>query len=246
MSENNGYVKRKISGGIGEIEFFHPKGNSLPGSLLYKLSEAVNELGSKEDVKVIILRSVGGGAFCAGASFDELISIDNYENGRKFFMGFANVINAMRKCPKFIIAAVHGKIVGGGVGLVAATDYSVAVKDASIRLSELALSIGPFVIGPAVERKIGSAAYSYMTVDFEWRSARWGVDKGLYSKAVDSVSEMDIEINRIARKLSVLNPETVMDLKKCFWEGTEDWDEKLMERAEMSGGWLFRNSPKSI
>ncbi len=235
MNDTEGYVKIFHSNGIGNINFYHPKGNSLPSTLLYTLAEKIEELGKIEDLRTIVLKSDGNGAFCAGASFDELISIDNFENGKRFFMGFANVINAMRKCPKFIIASVHGKIVGGGVGLVAAADYAIAINTASVRLSELALSIGPFVIGPAVERKIGVAAYSSMTIDFEWRSAEWALNKGLYSKVVNSKDELDDTVTTLTNQLSRLNPATVADLKKSFWSGTDDWDKKLEERAEMSG-----------
>lgn len=242
---NDGKVEYSVDGNIGKIGFYHPKGNSLPSNLLYKLAEAVNELSKNSEIRVIILTSEGDGAFCAGASFDELLSIDNFDDGKRFFMGFATVINAMRKSPKLIIAAVHGRIVGGGVGLVSAVDYSIAVEDASLRLSELALSIGPFVIGPAVERKIGVAAYSYMTIDFEWRSAQWALEKGLYSKVVNAKGEMNAEVENLALKLSKLNPETIADLKKCFWEGTDDWDIKLEKRAEMSGKLILSDFTKN-
>ncbi len=235
MSEQNGYVKAEYNDSVCTITFFHPKGNSLPSNLLYSLAEEIEKAGKADNVRSVVLKSEGTGAYCAGASFDELVSIDNFENGKRFFMGFATVINAMRKCPKFIITRVHGKIVGGGVGLVSASDYSIATKEASVRLSELALSIGPFVIGPAVERKIGIAEYSSMTIDYEWRSADWAKSAGLYSKVVNNREELDKEIDSLVSNHSKLNPETIADLKKCFWHGTEDWDKLLEERAEMSG-----------
>ena len=222
--------------GIGTITFGHPMSNSLPGKILQKLAATITQLGEDESVKVIVLQSEGEKAFCAGASFDELISITDLEVGKKFFSGFANVINACRKCPKFIIGRVQGKAVGGGVGVASAVDYCLAVDSASVKLSELAVGIGPFVVGPAVERKIGLSAMSELAINAtEWRSASWAKSKGLYTEVFDTVAEMDTEINRLAFQLSKSNPEAMRMLKNVFWQGTENWDTLLVERAEMSG-----------
>ena len=221
---------------VATIEFFHPMSNSLPGKVLNKLANTITELGNKENVKVIILKSAGDRAFCAGASFDELISIDNIETGKVFFSGFANVINAARKCPKFIIGRVQGKAVGGGVGMASAVDYCYATKFAAVKLSELAVGIGPFVVGPAVERKIGTSAMSMLAINAtEWYSAEWAKEKSLYTEIFDSIEEMDEAIEVLANKLAQSNPEAMSMLKKVFWEGTEHWDTLLSERAAMSG-----------
>ena len=222
--------------GIGTIEFFHPMSNSLPGKLLGELADTITSMGKKEEVKVIILKSAGERAFCAGASFDELISIKNLETGKVFFSGFANVINAARKCPKLIIGRVQGKAVGGGVGIASAVDYCFATEQASVKLSELAVGIGPFVVGPAVERKIGTSAMSQLAIDAtEWQSAQWAKQKGLYAEVFETVEQMDQAIEALANKLSKSNPEAMSMLKKIFWQGTEHWDELLAERAGMSG-----------
>jgi methylglutaconyl-CoA hydratase len=232
----NGYVKSEIKNGIGYITFFHPQSNSLPGELLRNLASEITLMGNNNEAKVIILKSEGEKAFCAGASFDELIAIKDFETGKYFFSGFAAVINAMRKCPKFIIGRVHNKAVGGGVGLAASVDYCMAVKTASIKLSELAVGIGPFVVGPAVERKIGLAAMSELAINAtQWRSAEWAHQKGLYTYIFDTVEEMDAEIEKLATNLASSNPEAMQMLKKVFWQGTENWDELLAERAGMSG-----------
>lgn len=232
-----GNVKFKINEkGIATIEFFHPMSNSLPGKVLNQLANTITELGNNEQVKVIILKSEGDRAFCAGASFDELISIDDMETGKVFFSGFANVINAARKCPKFIIGRVQGKAVGGGVGMASAVDYCYATKFAAVKLSELAVGIGPFVVGPAVERKIGTSAMSMLAINAtEWYSAEWAKEKSLYTEIFDSIEEMDEAIEVLATKLAQSNPEAMSMLKKVFWEGTEHWDTLLSERAAMSG-----------
>lgn len=239
MSEaiDQGYVTHSIDPkGIATIEFGHPLSNSLPGKVLQKLADTVTLLGTDEEVKVIILRSAGEKAFCAGASFDELISINDLETGRKFFSGFANVINACRKAPKFIIGRVQGKAVGGGVGLASAVDYCLATRYADVKLSELAVGIGPFVVGPAVERKIGLSAMSELAINAtEWRTADWAKKKGLYTDVFDHESEMDTEIARLANQLAKSNPEAMAMLKSVFWQGTENWDDLLAERAGMSG-----------
>ena len=233
MSE---YVKITTINGIGTIEFYHPQSNSLPGNILAKLATTITDAGNDKNIKVIILKSAGERAFCAGASFDELIAIDNPEQGKKFFLGFANVINAARKCPKFILGRVQGKAVGGGVGMAAATDYCFATKYSSTKLSELAIGIGPFVVGPAVERKIGTSAFSAMTINAKkWFDAYWSREKGLYTDVFDSVEELDDEINKLASTLSKSNPEAMEKLKKVMWNGTEDWDTLLDKRAESSG-----------
>ncbi|TNE52957.1 MAG: enoyl-CoA hydratase/isomerase family protein [Bacteroidetes bacterium] len=234
---NQGYVNCEMNEeGIASVEFGHPLSNSLPGKVLAKLAETIRDLGKNDDVKVIILKSGGDRAFCAGASFDELISIKDLETGKKFFSGFANVINACRTCPKFIIGRVQGKAVGGGVGMAASVDYCFATQYADVKLSELAVGIGPFVVGPAVERKIGLSAMSELAINAtDWRSAAWAKDKGLYSDLFDDAIEMDEHIQKLAGTLAKSNPEAMRMLKNVFWEGTEHWDQLLADRAAMSG-----------
>lgn len=230
------FVKSEIKNGIGYITFFHPQSNSMPGQQLRNLAAEVEKLGKDDLAKVIVIQSEGEKAFCAGASFDELIAIKDLDTGLKFFSGFAAVINAMRKAPKFVIARVQGKAVGGGVGIASAADYTYAVKDASIKLSELAVGIGPFVVGPAVERKVGTSAFCQLTINAtEWQSAQWAKEKGLYAELFDNTADMDKSIDTLASKLANSNPEAMSMLKKVMWEGTENWDTLLIERAGMSG-----------
>ena len=232
-----GFVNHSIElNGVATIVFGHTLSNSLPGKILQKLAETITELGQNDDVKVIVLSSSGEKVFCAGASFDELISIKDLETGKVFFSGFAKVINACRKAPKFIIGRVHGKAVGGGVGIASSVDYCFATQNADIKLSELAVGIGPFVVGPAVERKIGLSAMSELAINAtEWRNADWAKKKGLYTDVFDSEIDMDEEINKLTGRLAASNPEAMAMLKKVFWQGTEHWDELLTERAGMSG-----------
>ncbi|HSU28287.1 MAG TPA: enoyl-CoA hydratase/isomerase family protein [Chitinophagaceae bacterium] len=231
-----GHVKTETHQGITSIEFFHPHSNSLPGWILHDLALAIHHAGDNPGCLVIILRSGGERTFCAGASFDELLEIKNEEEGFTFFKGFARVINALRSCPKFIIGRIHGKCVGGGVGLAAAVDYAIAVEDAEIKLSELAMGIGPFVVGPVVERKIGLSAYGQMAIDAGmWRNADWAKRKGLYAEVHDTKENMDEAVNRLAGTLSHSSPLAMAELKKILWKGTENWDTFLEERAAISG-----------
>jgi methylglutaconyl-CoA hydratase len=230
------FVKSNSENGVGTITFFHPQSNSMPGVQLRNLAAEIEKLGKDSDVRVIILKSEGEKAFCAGASFDELISIKDLETGTYFFSGFASVINAMRTCPKFIIARVQGKAVGGGVGIACSADYTFALKSASVKLSELAVGIGPFVVGPAVERKVGTSAFCQLTINAtEWQSADWAREKGMYADLFESAEEMDKAIVTLAEKLAGSNPEAMAMLKKVMWQGTEHWDTLLTERAGMSG-----------
>lgn len=231
-----GTIKSEIKNGIGTITFFHPQSNSMPGTQLRNLASEIEKLGKDNNVKVIILQSEGDKAFCAGASFDELISIKDKETGLVFFSGFAAVINAMRKAPKFIIARVQGKAVGGGVGIAASADYTFAVENASVKLSELAVGIGPFVVGPAVERKVGTSAFCQLTINAtEWQTAKWAREKGLYAEIFATTEEMDKSIDALANRLASSSPEAMTMLKKIMWGGTENWDTLLVERAGMSG-----------
>ena len=230
------YVKQDIQNGIATIEFFHPAHNSLPGNILAKLADTITQAGENDAVKVIILKSGGNRTFCAGASFKELININDAETGKVFFSGFANVINAMRKCPKFIIGRVQGKTVGGGVGVASATDYCMASKFASIKLSELNVGIGPFVVGPAVERKLGLTGMSQIAIDANtFYDAEWAKQKGLYTQVYESTEALDDAVQAFAENLCNYNPEAMKEMKKIFWEGTEHWDTLLAERAVISG-----------
>lgn len=231
-----GYVRTETHNGVTTIEFHHPQSNSMPGRLLEELAHTIHGEGNEPDTKVIVLKSSGDRTFCAGASFDELVAIKTQEEGIAFFSGFAHVINAMRKCPQFIIARIQGKCVGGGVGIAAAADYAIAVEGAEVKLSELAIGIGPFVVGPAVERKIGAAAFSHLAIDATmWRSADWAKRKGLFSELHGTVEEMEESIRRLAHNLSHSSAEAMYEMKKIFWKGTEHWDQLLAERAAISG-----------
>lgn len=231
-----GSVTIQVGDGVATITFFHPAHNSLPGRLLAELADAIEAAGENEEARVIVLRSEGDRTFCAGASFDELMAIHDFEAGKRFFMGFARVINAMRKSPKFIIGRVQGKAVGGGVGLAAATDYCLATPHSAVKLSELAVGIGPFVVGPAVERKIGTSAMTQLAIDAtEWRPASWAREQGLYAGLYDTIADLDNAVATLATRLAASNPEAMRLLKQTFWRGTENWDRLLEERAAMSG-----------
>ncbi len=233
---NQGNVKTEIANGIARISFFHPQSNSLPGQLLRKLAEEITAAGSNSQAKVIVLQSEGDKSFCAGASFDELILIKDFETGKTFFSGFAAVINAIRTAPKFVLARVQGKAVGGGVGIAAAADYTMATEASLVKLSELAVGIGPFVVGPAVERKIGTCAFTDLAINAtEWRDANWAKQHGLYTDVYSTISELDEATNALAVRLAASNPEAMLMLKKIFWQGTDHWGTLLIERAEMSG-----------
>ena len=240
-----GYVNSHTEHGITTIEFFHPQGNSLPGKLLDELTQEIHYAGT-HDSKVVILKSAGEGAFCGGASFGELTAIQNEKEGTLFFSGFANVINAMRKCNKLIIGRIHGKCVGGGVGIAAAVDYAISVKDVEVKLSELALGFGPFVVGPAIERKIGTSAFSQLAIDATlWRNADWAKKKGLFFEVHESVQNMDESIDRLATVLAHSSSEAMAELKKTFWKGTENWDTLLKERAAISGKLVLSDFTKN-
>lgn len=230
-----GTVATDIRDGVATVRFGHPKSNSLPAALLQRLAEAIRLAGADPATRVVVLRSEGTGAFCAGASFDEFKAVSTPEQGKKFFSGFAQVILAMIRCPCFVVARVHGKTAGGGIGLVAASDYALATPEASIKLSELAVGIGPFVVGPVIEKKLGLAAYSALTVDADWRSAEWAHGAGLYSELLDTTPSLDFRLGEFARKVAGYNPEAVRKLKEIFWADTAGWDDLLAARAEMSG-----------
>jgi methylglutaconyl-CoA hydratase len=235
QDSTTGTVTSAIANGVGTIEFFHPKGNSLPGALLRKLAAEIETLGGNANARVIVLRSGGSGPFCAGASFDELVAINDETAGHEFFSGFSRVILAMIRAPKFVVTRVHGRAAGGAVGVIAASDFSVAVRSASAKLSELAIGIGPFVVGPVIQHKIGLAAFGAMAVDADWRDAEWCERHGLYSRLVDDTTSLDASVDALAATLAQSNPEAMSELKRVFWAGTEDWDALLSARAGMSG-----------
>lgn len=243
---NKGHVQSHRQDAVMTIEFGHPAHNSLPAYLLDELVQAIDQASDDDTIKVVVLRSFGDRSFCAGASFQELIAIENEAQGLTFFSGFARVINAMRRCQKLIIARIQGKAVGGGVGIIAAADYALAMETAAVKLSELTIGIGPFVIAPAVERKIGVAGLSALSIDAQgFRSARWAESKGLYTQVFDSVKAMDSSLADLCKDLSAYNIEAMRNLKAVLWEGTEHWDDLLIERAAMSGRLVLSPETKS-
>ena len=241
----NGRVAVDLTDGIATVRFGHPKGNSLPGTLLRELAERIADVGRDARARVIVLTSDGTGPFCAGASFDELVAIADEATGKEFFSGFARVILAMLRCPQLVVTAVHGKVAGGGVGIVAAADYAIAVESASCKLSELAVGIGPFVVGPVIERKIGLAAFQGMAIDADWRDARWSHLQGLYTQLVGDRAELDARVAGLATRLAASNPEAMALIKRVTWAGTEEWDALLERRAEMSGRLVLSDFTRS-
>lgn len=235
-TRQNGSLYTTIENNIATIEFGHPASNSFPSELLTRLANEFDKLSTNNTISVIILKSEGERAFCAGASFDELIAITNFEDGKAFFSGFANVINAMRRCSKLIVGRVHGKTVGGGVGLASACDYVLATEHASIKLSEFTIGIGPFVIAPAVERKIGVSGLAELTLDAtSWKNAYWAKEKGLYARVFETTAELDKELDFFTEKLASYNPEALSEMKSALWKNTSHWENLLIERAETSG-----------
>jgi len=236
MENTNGSLYIKTENGIGSITFAHPLSNSLPGNLLNRIAEAFIELGNDKETKVILFQSEGKRAFCAGAALNELVAIETKEDGEAFFLGFAKVINAMRKCGKFVIGRVQGKAVGGGVGLIGACDYVFATENASVKLSEISIGIGPFVIEPTLSRKMGIAATSQLSIDAtHWQNAYWAKEKGLFTQVFENISDMDQSLNELLQKLASYNPESMQALKASFWKDTDHWDQLLVERAKLSG-----------
>lgn len=233
MAENE-IVTSEVRDKVCTISFFNTKGNSLSTLHLLRLTKEFNDVNYNENVNVVVLKSGGDGAFCGGASIDELIKFDRFEKAKEFFFAFGKLLLTMIRCQKPIVARVHGKIVGGGIGLVSACDYSIAKKEAALRLSELTIGIGPFVISPFVIRKIGISAFTHLSLDTQWRDAEWGKNFGLYSKLVDSTEQLDYEVNKITTDLSRFSLNSLVKLKEIFWEKTENWEQLIDERAEIS------------
>jgi len=244
--DKNGTLLTSIESKIATVQFGHPASNSFPRVLLDRLTNELSYLSDNEEISVIILKSEGTGAFCAGASFDELLAVSTIDEGTRFFTGFANLINAMRTCKKIIIGRIQGKAVGGGVGIIAACDYALATQESSIKLSELAIGIGPFVIEPAVSRKIGKIAMSEITLTAnEWKTASWAFQKGLFARVLNTVEELDLEVVAFSKKMAAYNPEALSEMKKVFWEGTSHWDKLLKERAAISGKLVLSDFTKN-
>lgn len=241
------YVRSATKGKIAEVEFFHPAGNSLPSYMLKDLTTSFEKIAQQKEIHVIVLKSGGDKAFCGGASFDELIQIENIEQGRHFFSGFANLINAMRKAPQIIIGRIHGKTVGGGIGLACACDYTIGSRQAQLKLSELAVGIGPFVVGPAIERKAGISALSEMALEpASWKSAEWAFHKGIFQFLANDISELNEKTDALSLQLTEYNPDALIELKKIFWQNTDHWDTLLIQRAEISGQLVLGDFVKSF
>ncbi len=246
-SRKNGSLFTNIVNGVAHVEFGHPAGNSFVAEMLTRLTAELEALSSNPEVSLILLKSEGDGAFCGGASFDELLAIETLEQGKSFFSGFANVINAMRTNSKIVVGRVQGKAVGGGVGLVAACDYVIATEKASVRLSEISIGIAPLVIAPAVERKVGKDGLAELSLDpLSWKNAYWARDKGLYAKVVDNNKELDREVEILTERLAAYNPAALLAMKSVLWEGTSGWEDLLEKRAEMSGKLALTPETKTI
>jgi len=241
----NGEIKSKLSPtGVRTITFGHPAHNSFPVKQLRALVAALDTAGDDDDTRAILLRSMGERTFCAGANLDELLAIDKAKAAKEFFMGFANLLLAMRRCPKPIVVAVQGKAIGGGVGIAATADYCLATEAASVKLSELAIAIGPFVILPALVRKMGVAAATELSIDTEWHDAHWAQAKGLYQRVYPTFAELTEAAEALANKLAGYSLKASGELKTTLWHGTNHWPALLEERAGVSGRLVLSEEAK--
>lgn len=231
----DGDVRLSVADGVGTVEFSHPKGNSLPSALLRQLADGIATLGNDPAARVIVLRSAGAKTFCAGASFDEFTAVSTPEQGREFFLGFSRVIMAMVRAPKFVISRVQGHAAGGALGVIAASDYSVAVQGADAKLSELAVGIGPFVVGVVLERKLGLAPFQFLGVHADWHDAAWCERHGLYAQVVPDIAALDATVDAHARRLAAANPEAMAEMKRIYWKDVDDWEARMDARAQLSG-----------
>lgn len=246
MYETNANINLSINNKIATLTFYHPASNSFTSQMLIDLTSHFIDLSENNLVNVIVLQGKGEGTFCAGASFDELLAISNFEDGKQFFSGFANVLNAMRKCSKLIVGRIHGKAVGGGVGLASACDYVFATVNAGIKLSEIAIGIGPFVIEPAVSRKIGKTAFSQLALTPNtWQSAIWAYKNQLYTEIYETINELDASLNKFVENLAAFNPDALIEIKKVFWQNTNNWEQLLYQRAEISGQLVLSDFTKN-
>ncbi|MFT4750797.1 MAG: methylglutaconyl-CoA hydratase [Neolewinella sp.] len=244
MNPNGQLLSQLTPAGVRTITFGHPAHNSFPTQQLQALSAALDSASQDDETRSILLRSTGERTFCAGANIDELLAITDNASGQEFFMGFANLLLAMRRCTKPIVVAVQGKAIGGGVGIAAAADYCMATEAASIKLSELAIAIGPFVILPALVRKMGVAATAELSIDTEWHDAAWAKNKGLYQRVFASNEELFTAAAALATKLATYSLQATAELKKALWHGTNHWPSLLEERAEVSGRLVLTEDAK--
>ena len=246
-TDERGFIKKDLNtNGIATITFYHPSHNSFPSAQLEELASLLLETGEDKQVKVIVLKSEGERTFCSGASFDELLSITTRGAGKKFFSGFAHVINAIRLNRKIVISQVQGKAIGGGMGLAAACDYCFATEFASVRLSELGVNMGPIVIAPAVQRKIGLAAFTELTFNpDQYRDAQWAKTTGLFQEVYSDLPAMELAVKTFTERLITYNIEALSALKLILWEGTDHWGDLLYERADLSGKLVLSEETKA-
>ena len=230
------YVYTSVENNVAIIEFSSEQANALSMDLLHRLAKELDVASVNDSVKVVLLKSAGEKTFCAGAFFDELVKVDSLESGKVFFSGFASVLNAIRNCSKPVIGRAQGKAVGGGVGILATCDYVFATEQASIRLPELSIGIGPFVIAPAVERKIGIGALSELSFSpDQWKNAYWAQQKGLIARVYETAKEMDEAIDHFLVTLLKSNPQALSEMKRVTWQHTEHWERELIDNAAISG-----------
>lgn len=235
MLMSNEYIHYAAEYGIGRIEFFHSRGNALTSTMLREITSFIRAAGEDPEIKIVMIQSAGEASFCGGASLDELMECDSVKEARDFFMGFAHLLTAIRTCPKLVVVRVQGKVVGGGLGIVAVADLAFATVEASIRLSELSIGLGPFVIGAAVERKIGISAFSELTyLSSIWKDAHWAKEKGLFSAVFETLAALDIAMAAQIIELETYAPEAIALTKKMFWAQTPEWSDELEKRAGYS------------
>jgi methylglutaconyl-CoA hydratase len=242
--QNTGFINYNIKDSVLHLEFGHPLGNSLPSNLLSGLKNSITTASTDDSIKVILLKS-SGNSFCGGASFNELVKIDNLEDATEFFMGFANLMLAIKECPKPVVAKVHGKSVGGGLGIIAASDWAIGTEKSSIRLSEISIGIGPFTIGPVLVRKIGVGNFQRLSLSADWIDSNWGLNSGLFqeicnSDALETVTESRIE------HFKKLDPISFAENKKLMWSFSDITEDSLRVKASNVSKLLLNQNTQSI
>jgi methylglutaconyl-CoA hydratase len=216
-----GYEHLEVSAGDGVVTVTLDRPdvrNALSAGLITELTRCMREIAGREDVRAVILTGEGD-SFCAGADIGYMrqTASFSYEENLEDAGRLAALFESIAECPKPVVARIKGAAIGGGVGLVAAADVSVAEEGTIFAFSEVRLGISPATIAPFVLRKIGHSHARSLFLTGERFGAERAREIGLVHEVAPE-GELDEVVQKKIGQITSGGPESLASTKRLLGE----------------------------
>jgi len=207
-------VRYAVEGGVATLTMDQPDNrNALTAALLNGLADGLAAACADETVRVVVLANTGP-AFCAGA---DLSAGSGGQAAVAPRAGLADILAAIQDSPKPIVARIAGHCLGGGIGLAAACDVSIADDAARFGFTEVRLGVAPAIISVVCLPKLRRGDALELFLSGERIPAPRAVEVGLITRAVPAVL-LDGEVAAMVTKLLAGGPGALAAAKRLVYD----------------------------